>query len=309
MSLKNCSKSPHGFALIAVLWLLILLSLIAMQISSVTRSEAQLARNMTVGSQVQHAAESGVRWAIWSLTLPQEERWLADGSVQKMEFDRTDIAVSLQDENGKIDINMITPAHLAKLFEVAEVDEEIATPLVDAILDWRDEDDLKRLNGAEDEDYLDAGYEYGAKDGIFESVEELQKVLGMEPWIYNAISPALTVYSLKNGINPLVAPRLVLLSLEGADEYIVDQYIEDRRLNHEDRLPPPETPPLQGKFISPSLQGVYYTIYTEAVAGQYGKAFKQVVVRRRSAAANARFDLIKSSEKKEPLFIGLESDD
>lgn len=308
MSLRNCSSHSFGFALVAVLWLLVLLSLIALQISTVTRTEAQLARNMTLGTQARYAAESGVRWAIWSLTLPREELWLADGSLHSMDLDESRVHVALQDENGKIDLNLVTPEHLAKLFEVAEIDEEIATPVVDAILDWRDEDDLKRLNGAEDEDYLDAGYEYGARDGVFETVEELQKVLGMEDWIYERISPALTVHSLKNGINPLVAPRLVLLSLEGSDEDMVDQYISDRRLNHEDGLPPPETPPFQGKLISPTLQGVYYTIHTEADVGQGAKAFKQVIVRRRSAAANARFDLIRSSEKKEPLLEGLESD-
>jgi len=308
MSLRNCSNRSFGFALIAVLWLLVLLSLIALNISTVTRTEAQLARNMTQGTKARYAAESGVRWAIWSLTLPREELWLADGSIHAMDLDEALVRVALQDENGKIDLNLVTPEHLAKLFEVAEIEEDIAAPLVDAILDWRDEDDLKRLNGAEDEDYMDAGYEYGARDGAFETVEELLKVFGMEEWIYDRISPAFTVHSLKNGINPLVAPRLVLLSLEGADEDMVDQYISDRRLNHEDGLPPPETPPFQGKLISPTLQGVYYTIHTEAAIEQDAKAFKQVIVRRRSAAANARFDLIRSSEKKEPFLEGLESE-
>lgn len=308
MSLRNCSRNRHGFALVAVLWLLVLLSLIALQVSTVTRTEAQLARNLTLGTQARYSAEAGVRWAIWSLTLPRDELWLADGSVHAMELNDGTVRVALQDENGKIDLNLVTPEHLTKLFDAAEIDEEIATPIVDAILDWRDEDDLKRLNGAEDEDYLSAGYDYGARDGVFEEVEELQKVLGMEAWIYERISPAFTVHSLRNGINPLVAPRLVLLSLEGADEDTIDQYILDRRANHEDGLPPPEAPPLQGRLISPTLQGVYYTIHTEAVVEQGAKAFKQVIVRRRSAAANARFDLIKSREKKEPLLEGLESD-
>jgi general secretion pathway protein K len=47
--------------------------------------------------------------------------------------------------------------------------------LVDAILDWRDEDDLHLVNGAEDPDYKAAGLPYGAKDGPFDSLEELQQ--------------------------------------------------------------------------------------------------------------------------------------
>ena len=183
--------------MLPVLWLLVLLSLIALQLSTVTRTEAQLARNMTLGTQARYAADSGVRWAIWSLTLPREELWLADGSVHSMEFDNALISVALQDENGKFDLNVVTPEQLTKLFEVAEIDEDTSPFLVDAILDWRDEDDLKRLNGAEDDDYIAEGYAYGAKDGVFESLDELQKVLGMTPEIYKAIKPALTVNSQK----------------------------------------------------------------------------------------------------------------
>lgn len=305
MSLRNYSNKSLGFALIAVLWLLILLSLIAMHTSSISRTEAQLSRNLTVGAQAHQAAESGIRWAIWSLTLPEEERWLADGSLHSMEFYGSTINAALQDEHGKIDLNLVSLDHLARLFEVVEVDEEVATPLIDAILDWRDEDDLKRLNGAEDEDYQAAGLAYGAKDGVFESVEELQKVLGMEPWIYERLKPALTVYSRKSGVNPIVAPRVVLLTLNGADESTVDLYIETRRYNHENGLPH-ENPPFQGNLISHTLQGVYYTIHTEANAKHGVNAYRQAIISRRGVANRGRHFVIRSGNKKEPLIEGLE---
>lgn len=307
-NLKRFYKYSDGFALIAVLWLLVLLSLISMQLSIITRSEAQLAKNMAQGAKARYAAESGVHWAIWSLTLPKQDLWLADGSFHLMEIDGSEVTVSLQDENGKIDLNVVTPEQLGKLLQVVGVDEPTNLLLTDAILDWRDEDSLKRLNGAEDEDYLAGGYQYGAKDDYFSSVYELKKVIGMTDEIFNSIKPALTVHSRKNGINPLVAPRLVLLSLEGADESLVDQYIDDRRQNHEVGLPPPEAPGFHGKLISPNLQGVYYTIHTEALVGQDAKSFKQVVIRRRSTAANTRIELIRSSNLREPLLEGLESD-
>ncbi len=306
MSSSNCSERRSGFALVAVLWLLVLLSMISMHISAVSRTEAELTRNLTVAAQAHHAAESGVRWAIWSLTLPPEENWLADSSMHYLELNKTEIGVALQDENGKLDLNHVTYERLVALFEAAEIDEETSTPLIDAIIDWRDADDLKRLNGAEDDDYLEAGLSYGAKDAPYESVDELKQVLGMTPEVYERIGPAFTVYVRRSGVNPLVAPRLVLLALQGVDEDTIDRYIEDRRENYENDLPPPETPPFQGKLISPSLQGVYYTIHTEAVTEQGVKAYRKVIVRRRGAAARVRFELLKSSEKKEPLFFGVE---
>lgn len=301
--LHTCQQ-PKGVALVAVLWLLVLLSLIAMHLSSVSRTEAQLSSNIVSGAQVRHAADAGVRWALWSLSLPIEQRWLADGSVKTMELDDTEINVALQDENGKIDINRVAVEQLLALFEAAEIDDQQSAFLVDAILDWRDNDDLKRLNGAEDDDYLAAGLDYGAKDALFESVEELKKVLGMDLETYQAISPALTVYSRKHTINPLVAPRLVLLSLPGATPERVDQYIEDRRFNHEEGLPPPQNPDFQAQFISPTLQGVYYTIHTQAANGPKVRSYLKVVIRRRGAAQKAHFELLKTSEEKEQLFIG-----
>ena len=43
---------------------------------------------------------------------------------------------------------------------------------------------MRLLNGAEDEDYLAAGFLDGAKDGPLEAVEELQQVMGMTYELY-----------------------------------------------------------------------------------------------------------------------------
>jgi general secretion pathway protein K len=86
---------------------------------------------------------------------------------------------------------------------------------VDAILDWRDEDDLRLLNGAEDPDYDAAGRPYGAKDGPFDSVEELQQVLGFDRVLYQALAPALTVSSGQASPGAEFAPPLVRAAVEG----------------------------------------------------------------------------------------------
>ena len=78
--------------------------------------------------------------------------------------------MSIQDEDGKIDLNAAPDELLRGLFVSAGLDEDAGAALVDAIVDFRDEDDLTRLNGAEDRDYADAGLPYGAKDAPFEAV-------------------------------------------------------------------------------------------------------------------------------------------
>lgn len=87
--------------------------------------------------------------------------------------------------------------------------------LVDAILDWRDQDEFHLVNGAEDEQYAAAGLPYGAKDGPFDSVEELGQVMGFDKELYQALAPVLTVSS--GQASPVVefAPPLVQAALQG----------------------------------------------------------------------------------------------
>ena len=50
-------------------------------------------------------------------------------------------------------------------------------------MDWRDPDKLHRLNGAEDDYYLSLRVPYKAKNGNFETIDELLLVKGMTPEI------------------------------------------------------------------------------------------------------------------------------
>lgn len=299
MRSKRCYRqASKGVALVLVLWVLVLLSIISLHLSTNSRTEAKLASNLVYGAQVRHANDAGVRWALWTLTLPLDQRWLADGSIQTMELDGVYVDASLFDEYGKFDINYATADTLIALFEAADVADEDSRFLVDAIIDWRDPDQLRRLNGAEDEDYAAAGYKYGAKDAPFDSVSELLDVLGMTTEIFQRIKPALTVYSKRSGVNPLFAPRLVLLSLPGATPDMVDQYIQDRRDNHKDGLPPPETPAFGGTLLSQTLQSVYYTIHTRAEIPGRARQDKSVIIRNRGVTNRIRFQIVNISEQR-----------
>jgi general secretion pathway protein K len=49
--------------------------------------------------------------------------------------------------------------------------------------------------GAEDSDYAAAGLAWGAKDAPFETVTELEQVLGMRPALFRSLAPYVTVHS------------------------------------------------------------------------------------------------------------------
>jgi general secretion pathway protein K len=56
---------------------------------------------------------------------------------------------------------------------------ETIDTVVDSIIDWSDPDDLRRLHGAESEYYLGLRVPYRAKNGWFDSPEEMLLVRGM----------------------------------------------------------------------------------------------------------------------------------
>lgn len=282
----------RGIALVSVLWVLLLLSLMAAAISSTSRSSGQLTNNLRHATQARYAAEAGMQWAFWGLDIPADQiPWLADGSVYEMPLADMLIQVAVVDENGKIGLNVATEAMLKPLLIAAEVDDARIDGLVDAILDWRDGDDLTRLNGAEDEDYLLAGLEWESKDAPFESILELRQVLGMDEEVFRAIRDSVTVHSGKQTVNPLVAPKLVLMALSDMDEGQAEQYIEDRRrLHNEGEKASHEL--LASSFFSTSMRGVNYTIHTQAVIGPQTRSGMSVVVQRRGGKGKGVFNVL-----------------
>jgi general secretion pathway protein K len=203
-------RSENGVALITVLWALILLSIIAAAVSLETRSSARVARNMVENAAARAAADAGIQRAILDLkamTLPGPDpsKFRADGTVYAWRFANCTIYVSIQDEGGKIDLNQAPEALLTALFASVGVAQGKAESLADAIADYRDADNLRRPGGAEEADYQDAGLGWGPKNAPFQTVEELQQVLGVTPEIYRRVAPDLTVYAVGSALNPTTA--------------------------------------------------------------------------------------------------------
>ncbi|WP_332821111.1 general secretion pathway protein GspK [Pseudomonas sp.] len=273
-------RGASGVALVGVLWLLVLLSLIALNLSTGSRTELQLAGNARLAASARHVAEAGVNWGVWSLLQTNTAGWLADGSVRSLELDGISVAVALFDEQGKIDLNEADLPLLAGLFESVGLDEKAALAQAEVILDWRDEDDLLRPTGAEEEQYRVAGL-LGPANQPFEKLEDLRQVLGMSEALYQQVLPALTLYSNKAEVNPMVAPREVLLALPGIRPESIESYIEERRRNYAVGERPPLLTGVDPLLLSPNAPGVNYSIVTDTAVGPGVKIRQQLLVRRR----------------------------
>ena len=204
-AMKSNIKGEKGVALIAVLWTLILLSLVAASLSYESRTNERIARNAADAAASRAAADAGVTRAILDLlTLGDGKVFKTNGRVYVWSFARNNVSISIRDEFSKVNLNQASEAVLVSLFTSVGIERSKAQALADAIADFRDVDDIPRLSGAEEADYRAAGLNWGPKNASFQSIEELQQVLGVTPQIYRRITPDLTIYS-GGTVNPDLA--------------------------------------------------------------------------------------------------------
>ena len=270
-------RQQRGVALILVLWFIVLLGVLALGLSKVSRNNALIARQLSGVTQARHLAEGGAQVVLANLLMASdEERLLGDGEEFVLSFEQGKVELLLYNESGKVDINQASEALLVRLFAAHELPMEQSEALAGAIADWRDEDDLVRLHGAEDDDYFAAGLTYGAADSAFTSVSELRKVLGMEENIFQQIEAEVTIYSKRPGVNPKVAPLSVLLAISDLDPSALQHYIEERRRTHRAGLPLPPAPLIEQSFLS-SDEGDIFSLSALATTAQGSVGGQSVV--------------------------------
>lgn len=283
--LTNSDRTTNrqgGIALLIVLWMLALLSIIALAYSGMTRMESQLTSNIVRDAKARALAESGFWLGVNDLIkAPDDRRFTADGTrINFGQSPEQKLFISILDETGKIDLNKTSDQLLESLLASTGIDAEQNPYLRDAILDWRDRDQLKRVNGAEDDDYEAAGYPYGAKDGAFNSVEELAQIAGMTRELYDKLQPLVTIHSMQARVRLSTAPRPVLLALPGMTEDLVDQIIAERTVN-DTAILASILPDAVRPYVFTAGRGNVYTITSEAnVSGMIARLQVTVLLKR-----------------------------
>lgn len=223
-------RKQNGIALVMVLWVSVLIAVLLASFSLSARVEALQGRNLLDGTRARYAAEAGLHRAAYELRSTSPElRWVADGRVYPMEFEGAEIEIELYDETGKIDLNVSDPVLLGALFESGGLSKPDADALAAAVVDWRDPDDLISPNGAEEGEYKAADRNYKPRNAPFETVSELQQVLGMSFELYRELEPSLTIYSGRAQPNPAFASPEVLALIPGMNPDLVQMFVQQRQ--------------------------------------------------------------------------------
>ena len=216
-------KNERGIALFLVLWVLMLLSVIVGEFCYAMRTEVNITRNYKEQTQAYYIALAGLNQAIAGLVRedvmgsksviveegvdilksvfgktdarkekPREEedeaeqpQWRINEEILPRDFGAGQFQVKIGNESGKININQAGASVLKMLLDTFDLDEHEMSVIVDSILDWRDANDLHRLNGAEDDYYRSLKKPYECKDGDFDTVEELLLVRGVTEELFH----------------------------------------------------------------------------------------------------------------------------
>jgi general secretion pathway protein K len=206
----------RGIALIAVLWITVLLTVIASGFAFSMRGGALAARNTMSAAQARAVADGAVERVVFELLRPRNspDAWLPDGRTRTWNDGRDR---DQRDRGGRGGSNRhqssADPLLKGVLENVGGLDPDTSQRVLEAILDWRDADELRRPNGAEADDYRAADLKHVPTNMPFEAIGELQRVMGVTPGLMAKIAPSLTVYSRQRGINPATRRRESLLAL------------------------------------------------------------------------------------------------
>jgi|HubBroStandDraft_1064217.scaffolds.fasta_scaffold00150_29 general secretion pathway protein K len=199
----------RGFALIIVLWTLVLLGLLVGHLTATGRSEARIAQNYAANAAAEADADGAVYEAAFRVINGD---WGTEGRLRELQLGRGVVRMTVLSDAGKINPNIASPDLLASLLRVLGVEGDQANALASAIADWREPGDQPRPDGAKAPQYRAAGLDYGPPNSSFESLDEIGRVLGMTPALLAALRPHLTLYEYTDP-DPALADPVVIQAL------------------------------------------------------------------------------------------------
>jgi len=260
----------RGVALLLVLWIFMVLGVLALDFARYMRDDAMAAVNFADETHGYYVALAGMNRAIFDAERQMEDGPAGtpragrdapdidedeefeqlvppDGQWHEGDFAGGRWSVRMTDESGRISLNRHAenPALLKRVVSnlmlggdpTAGVDRRTSASIdtvVDAILDWRDVDDEKRAHGAENAYYMKRRPPYTAKNGFFDSPEELLLVRGVTAELFYGrdgvpgLRDVVTSYGKSRKLNLRSASAAVLQVLLGTDPVTAEDLIAQR---------------------------------------------------------------------------------
>ena len=216
------ARRQAGFALLIVIWALVLLSLILTHVLSAGRSEAQLARNLRLAAEAEPVADGAVQNTIFHLLTPPPQGWALQGRHHlTLPGGAADVVV--ENVGGKINPNSADGSLLTAILTLCGASVTEVGRITQAIMLWRAPSNTPDAGVAA---YRAAGLNYAPPGAPFETSQEIGLVLGVTPALRACLSPHLSVYQDNNtpsltAADPFVAQALEQVAREAGEASVL----------------------------------------------------------------------------------------
>jgi general secretion pathway protein K len=273
------NETRRGMILVTVLWMIALLSALAMAAAITFRGFAGIVALDRDRVQADALLTAGLETAAYIAAIS------GDTSIDHLEtttvLSTGSVRAHLNDEGGRIDIAKAPVEVIAGLLRVIGAPEQEADALAQAIAQWRrpPSSDVYAPTGPPGTAAASANV---PKIEIelnppFTDVHQLARVPGMTPQLVAAVAPFTTVYGSET-INPLSAPAEVLAALPGVDASRTRAFIERR---HEFAPDAAQLASLLGtaqKYVAVSTRPVLSVHVTATLVNGFSQAARAVIV-------------------------------
>lgn len=202
-----------GFILIAIIWIAGLLAVITSSLTAAVRTHLLFNRNSIFGTQASELADGLAQLTAWRLSVDEkrEQKLSANGEWQSCTIDKQKAWISIQDQDGLVDLNTASPRLLNTLLN-ASLGASQAPSITAVVEDFKDANSVTAKGDAEPEFY--ANRDFGPSNSPFTSVDELDQIPGVTPPMFAKLTALTTVYSEQIGVSLDSAPDALLSALD-----------------------------------------------------------------------------------------------
>ena len=211
------AAADEGYALLAAVAAIAVFASLALAIlgqvqGAVVQASAEIER-----AHADTAAEAGGQLAIQNLIgTDRTARWPLDGRPRRLVFAGSDLTIRLVDQRGKVPLLALEDAQVRHLFELLKVPDSRLDEVTDSYLDWTDQDDDVRPNGAESGYY--ARRHIHPANGPPQSFEELALVRGFDSGLVERLRAIATLHFGTGGFDRRHANTIAIAVLTDGSE-------------------------------------------------------------------------------------------
>jgi general secretion pathway protein K len=220
------SSPQRGFVIVAVLWILVALSSLAMIFSVYLSVSAHALAVGDTALQTEALVQASLELTAYQLTLAGEK--LPSRGSFHFRMDDADVNVRFLSEAARIDLNFAPGELLAGLFAVLGASKAAAKDDADRILGWR----TRTVPGSgndEEARYVAAGLDYSPRQSGFVHANEIALVAGLPPALVERALPFVTVFNGSSDVDAAIAAPEVRAALPRKDANGPGDTFGDRR--------------------------------------------------------------------------------